>query len=311
MSRETHVRFCERVGVRFPGATHLVVLCNGTREEAETMREKLRKFLADELKLTLSMEKTRITHLDDGFLFLGYGVRRHMTGTGQKLTKLLIPVEAQRRCRRAVLRTTAHSSANHSVNAKFMALNMYLRGWANYYRYAYNASKVFAGLDNVVFWQTAHWLGRKFKCSMAHVMRRFYRRVNGVKTLATDEFAVVRLASIGHRRALAKTFANPYTMTEQTLVRPDEFGLEHTWFGEERRLGMADLRPLALERDLWSCRNCGTRVTNLEARIDHVRPVSRFKRPVDANVLPNLQTLCEPCHAAKTESDRQMESRMR
>lgn len=35
------------------------------------------------------------------------------------------------------------------------------------------------------------------------------------------------------------------------------------------------------------------------------------KRPVDANRLENLQTLCVPCHARKTELDRQRESRVR
>ena len=58
MRRESHVRFCERAGVRFPCATHLVV---GFEHEADgrrfldMMRERLAKFA-----LTLHPEKTRL-----------------------------------------------------------------------------------------------------------------------------------------------------------------------------------------------------------------------------------------------------------
>jgi 5-methylcytosine-specific restriction endonuclease McrA len=73
---------------------------------------------------------------------------------------------------------------------------------------------------------------------------------------------------------------------------------------------MEDLRPLVLERDGQRCVLCQSEVEKATARVDHKRPVCTFKRPVDANYLENLQTLCIPCHKQKTESDRRMESRM-
>jgi hypothetical protein len=45
MSREVHVRFREGVGVRLPRATRLVVLCDGTKAQAEAMRQELYEFL--------------------------------------------------------------------------------------------------------------------------------------------------------------------------------------------------------------------------------------------------------------------------
>jgi 5-methylcytosine-specific restriction endonuclease McrA len=74
---------------------------------------------------------------------------------------------------------------------------------------------------------------------------------------------------------------------------------------------MADLRPFILERDGCVCQRCGEPVTPSRAKIDHIRPVRRFKRPVDANTFDNLWTLCQPCHRRKTESDRHVESRVR
>ena len=53
MSGDVPVRFCEGVGVRLPRATHLVVLCNGTKAEALAMKEELRGLLSS-MGLTLS-----------------------------------------------------------------------------------------------------------------------------------------------------------------------------------------------------------------------------------------------------------------
>jgi 5-methylcytosine-specific restriction endonuclease McrA len=74
---------------------------------------------------------------------------------------------------------------------------------------------------------------------------------------------------------------------------------------------MSDLRLLALERDGYRCCTCKEAVSNKTAQVDHLNPVSRFKRPVDANRLDNLQTLCIRCHKQKTRSDQQRESRGR
>ena len=45
---------------------------NGSRTRAEAIKAEFKDFLADALKLRLSEEKTFITHIDDGFDFLGY-----------------------------------------------------------------------------------------------------------------------------------------------------------------------------------------------------------------------------------------------
>jgi hypothetical protein len=57
MSREAHVQFCESLGVRLPGATHLVAMC---RTESQA-REALRRIglVMNRLGLTLHPAKTR------------------------------------------------------------------------------------------------------------------------------------------------------------------------------------------------------------------------------------------------------------
>jgi hypothetical protein len=70
MSREIHVRFCESRGVRFPPATHLVVLVHGQQAHVEALREDVADVLQP-LGLRLSESKTQVVHMSDGFDFLG------------------------------------------------------------------------------------------------------------------------------------------------------------------------------------------------------------------------------------------------
>jgi RNA-directed DNA polymerase len=58
MSREAHVRFCESGGVRFPSATHLVIIFE-REQDAQRVLEVLPKRLA-KYGLTLHPEKTRL-----------------------------------------------------------------------------------------------------------------------------------------------------------------------------------------------------------------------------------------------------------
>jgi group II intron reverse transcriptase/maturase len=285
------------VHVRY--ADDFVVMCNGTKEQTEAMKQELQRFLADELHLTLSEEKTKITHIDDGFKFLGYDVQRGIVGSGEKFPKLLIPNEAVREIRAKILEITAQSSCAHSFDAKLIALNRIIRGWAGYYRYAHCGSRVFAKLDALLFWRLVHWLGAKYRCKTTEVMSRHYQRVKGVMALTSGTQTLVRMSSVPYCLPLLRKLHNPYTTNHPQLSRAEGFALP-SWLGNEPRPGVLDLRPLVLERDGWACQHCGQAVAEDTVTLDHIRPVRRFKRPVDANTLDNLQTLCIPCHKRKT-----------
>ena len=62
-------------------ADDFVVLCNGTKAEAYQMKEELKTVL-NQMKLTLSEEKTKVTHITEGFTFLGYRIIREVGERG-------------------------------------------------------------------------------------------------------------------------------------------------------------------------------------------------------------------------------------
>lgn len=75
---------CTRSMVRY--ADDFVVFCD-TKEEAEKVYDDLKPYL-ESRGLELSLDKTMITHIDNGFDFLGFNVRRYNVSTnktGQKL----------------------------------------------------------------------------------------------------------------------------------------------------------------------------------------------------------------------------------
>jgi RNA-directed DNA polymerase len=53
------------------------VLVAGSRAQAEALKEQTAEFMAKQMRLTLSPEKTRITHIDDGLDFLGWRIKRY------------------------------------------------------------------------------------------------------------------------------------------------------------------------------------------------------------------------------------------
>ncbi len=283
-------------------ADDFVVLCNGTKRQAEDLREELYQFLKTTLRLNLSKEKTKITHLNEGFTFLGFDVQRRPGHNGMK-TKVLIPEEAIRKIRGKLEHALAPSTHQDSVNAKILGVNRLLSGWCRYYQYTSQASTQFNQLEYELFWRMAHWLGRKFQISMPVVMERFHRG----NTFATQDVRLIKpteFPSRHYRQHFLKP--NPYLTQARKLDRED-LPSETYWTGYEARPGMADLRPLILKRDEYTCQLCGGRITPHTAEIDHIRPVRRFKRPVEANTFDNLWTLCTPCHKGKTEFDRQGE----
>ena len=160
--------------MQLPRATHLVVIVKGTREHAETVRAACRTYLEGTLRLTLNMEKTQITHVDDGFTFLGHRIIRKRGGTGRKRPVTQIP---QDRAQRLVQRLVRDLSTDYARNRLEVVahLNRQLAGWATFYQYTDYTARVYRRLDHVVFWQLARWMARKYRSGVARELRRHVR----------------------------------------------------------------------------------------------------------------------------------------
>ncbi|WP_309248995.1 reverse transcriptase domain-containing protein [Paenibacillus sp. MZ04-78.2] len=155
-------------------ADDFIIIVKGTKAHAEEVREVCREFLEDTLKLTLNMEKTHITHVNDGFIFLGHRIIRKRGSRGRMRPVSSIPWEKYRRFTEKLVKQL---SGNYSMNRMDLveSLNRQLAGWANFYQYTDHTATIFSKVDRTVFWKLGYWLARKYKRSFRSLMREYVR----------------------------------------------------------------------------------------------------------------------------------------
>jgi RNA-directed DNA polymerase len=286
-----YVRYCD----------DFVVLCDGNKQQAEAMKQELTEFLADHLKLELSQEKTKVTHVNDGFEFLGYLIERGIGTSGKLAPRIRIPKSA---LDKAVFKVEGilSGSTNDSVKTKIQALNRFIRGWCHYYQMTSSPSVMFQKLQNRVFWGMGHWLGKKYKLSMPEVMKKF-RTGN---TFGTATITLLQPTQFKAKWHKARVIPNPYLSPTPLIKRERLFDLDEKWTGQEARAGMADLKESVYRRDSGKCGRCGQKVPWKQAHLDHIKPRATFKDKAQADVEENLWILHDiPCHQEKTKQDLQ------
>ncbi|HYW91700.1 MAG TPA: group II intron reverse transcriptase/maturase [Gammaproteobacteria bacterium] len=156
-------------------ADDFIVIVKGTRHHAEVIREECRAFLEDKLRLTLNMDKSHITHINGGFVFLGHRIIRKRGPRGRMRPVTSIPKTKERALAHKL---AAQLSGHYEVNKIDMVetLNRQLAGWANFYQYTDYTAMTYRHLDRVVFWKLAHWLARKYKVPIKSLMRQSVKR---------------------------------------------------------------------------------------------------------------------------------------
>ena len=125
-----------------------LLLTNGGKAEAIRLKEEFQTFLAEELLLELSPEKTRITHVNQGFDFLGFHVQRYVKSNDRPKVLVTPASENIKKLKLKVKEMTRRKWFQDSPQLKISALNAVLRGWINYYRHT-NTKKIAKDLD---FW---------------------------------------------------------------------------------------------------------------------------------------------------------------
>jgi RNA-directed DNA polymerase len=151
-------------------ADDLVALCV-SREQAEEVKARLAAWLAPR-GLAFNEEKTHIVHLDEGFDFLSFNVRRYQGKLLIKPSKAAI----QRHRKRLAAEMLALRGAN--VKAVLIRLNPIIRGWSAYYR-GVVSSEAFTKLDDYLWRLTYKWAKRSHSNkSKRWVVNRYFGKFN-------------------------------------------------------------------------------------------------------------------------------------
>jgi len=154
-------------------ADDLAVCCH-SRQQAEQVKARLAEWLAPR-GLSFNEEKTRITHLEEGFNFLGFNIRRYRRGTSPGKLLIKPSPDAVKRVRRRLADEMRRMRGSNAM-AVIARLNPIVRGWAAYYRGAVS-SKVFNSLDAYMWKLTYRWARRSHpKKSKGWVANRYFGR---------------------------------------------------------------------------------------------------------------------------------------
>ena len=151
------------------------IITGRTKELLEQeVKPLVREFLA-ERGLQLSEEKTRITHLSEGFDFLGQHIRKHHIGASTE--KLLItPAKKNVKAFLEEIRETVRRLASAKQEALIQQLNPKITGWANYHRHIV-ASKTFAKVDHHIWQALWKWARRRHPMKNKNwIVERYFHR---------------------------------------------------------------------------------------------------------------------------------------
>jgi RNA-directed DNA polymerase len=147
-----HAQVCPKVN--FIRLADDFVITGTTKELLEDEVKPLVEAFLKERGLHLSPEKTVITHIADGFDFLGQHLRKY---TGKLLIKPSAKsIKTVLRNVRAVIKDNKSAAAGSLI----CQVNPIIRGWAMYHRYAVSA-KVFQSVDHAIFQALWRWAKRR------------------------------------------------------------------------------------------------------------------------------------------------------
>jgi RNA-directed DNA polymerase len=235
--------------------------------------------------LTLSQEKTVITHINDGFDFLGQNVRKY---NGKLIIKPARKnIASFLRKVRTLIKTNKQATAGNLI----VQLNPIIRGWANYHQHV--VSKVtFARVGHAIFQALWRWAKRRHpNKSKQWIKERYFKSMHGKNwvfygVIATKEGFVenylLHPASVPIKRHVKiKGAANPYDPAWEEYF--------------EKRLGVKMVHNLKGKRQLitlWKeqkglCPICQQKITKLTGWHNHhiVWRVNGGKDTADNRVL--------------------------
>jgi RNA-directed DNA polymerase len=124
----------------------------------------------NERGLELSHEKTRITHIRQGFDFLGQNVRRYGGGVG---TVLLRPARKNVKAFLDEVGRVIRGSGHWTAGELIWELNRRIRGWALFHRHA-SSKDTYRKVDHVIFRRLWRWARRRHPKKGARWVRQKY-----------------------------------------------------------------------------------------------------------------------------------------
>jgi RNA-directed DNA polymerase len=154
-----------------------------SEKQGKDVKQEIADFLKEKIGLTLSEQKTHITHIRKGFDFLGFNVRKYQTHNTRTGEKLLIKPEKERvnsalREWSELIKTNIHAKPHILIKL----LRPKVLGWAMYYRFAVS-QRIFSKVDYTLWCKLHKWTKRRHpNKSKEWLIEKYFYYPKGNKT---------------------------------------------------------------------------------------------------------------------------------
>jgi len=247
-------------------------------------------FLA-ERGLQLSPEKTRITHISEGFDFLGQNVRRY------GITLLTKPSAKNVKTFLDKVRETIRVNRSAKQETLIELLNPMIRGWVSYHRHVV-AKKTYKMVDGHIWRALWRWARRRHPTKSCIWVRQKYFRTLGQRHWS---FATQTRRDNGESRTLARLYASDTRIVRHVGVKSDANPFDPAWdsyFAQRKNARMLErLQDLSFPKRLWQqqegkCPGCDQLIDEGDRWV--IQPVIPFKDG-GTRLATNLKLLDSSC----------------
>jgi RNA-directed DNA polymerase len=269
----------------------------------ENVKPLVTRFLQDR-GLELSEEKTRVTHIDEGFDFLGWNIRKY---DGKLLIK---PSRKNVKAIQGKIRDIIKANRQSTTEGLIGMLNPVIQGWANYHRVAV-AKRTFNAVDHWIWQKTWRWARRRHPTKNAWWVREKYFWTIGSRSWV---LAVQAEDRHGKNRVIALAKASNTAIVRHVKIRGEVNPFDPKWADYfEARLGHRMRNALAGRRrllHLWQqqgghCLHCGEMITEATGwNIHHVTPRIDGGSDETSNLVLLHPTCHRQLHGRSTENSR-------
>jgi RNA-directed DNA polymerase len=241
--------------------------------------------------LELSQEKTKITHISEGFDFLGQHVRKY---DGKFLIK---PSAKNVKAFLDKVRETIRANRSTKQETLIDLLNPMIRGWANYHRHVV-AKRTYAAVDSHIWQALWRWARRRHpNKSCGWVRRKYFWTLDHQHWV----FATAARGYNGEPRTLALLSATDTRIVRHVRVKSDANPFDPVWdsyFAQRKRTRMLQrLQNRSFPKRLWQqqdgqCPGCGQLIDDEDQWL--IKPVAPIKVG-GTRSLANLKMLHSTC----------------
>jgi len=251
-----------------------------SKEIAEEIKNLIENFLTDK-GLELSNEKTLITHIDNGFDFLGWNFRKYK---GKLLTK---PSKKSIQKITEKISKIIKDGKAWKQEVLINTLNPIITGWANYHQTVV-AKKTFHTLDHIIWNMLWKWAKRRHpnKNSKNWIVHKYWETKGTRKWIFSTKINQLKRLSdkriIRHPKLTANK--NPYLDTKYFI---------------ERKLNQGIKRLSGKFKTVWKNQNGKCPICNLTIDINNSkeeRPLHHKNGNHNDNRIPNLVYTHVHCH---------------